>query len=264
MTSMRQARQLGSQWSNEELPRMTITLTELMRRLRGMKELRWPAKMVIDPEKRDKSQYCAFHGEHGHQGDDKSQDQSLPPYIKKNVNMISGGSDLSGNSVRASLAHSRRIHSIKAMTVIDNEGPDVQISFNQGEASELEHPHDDALIITLDVAHVRMKRMLIDTGSSANILVAEVLKEMDIEYLKAQETQVTLVGFLGESVVARSFVQLLVYANGINKSVKFLIVDCPSAYNVMLGRPWIHAMKAVASSDHQVIKFPCKGEVREI
>uniref|UniRef100_A0A803PAV3 Retrotransposon gag domain-containing protein n=1 Tax=Cannabis sativa TaxID=3483 RepID=A0A803PAV3_CANSA len=133
MTSMGQARQLGSQWSDEELPRMTITLTELMRRLRGMKETRWPAKMAIDPEKRDKSQYCAFHREHGHvtyecrqlkievnrlvregffqdyrtvdstlhvqQRHDKSQDQSLPPYIKKTVKVISRGSDLSGNSV---------------------------------------------------------------------------------------------------------------------------------------------------------------------
>uniref|UniRef100_A0A803Q2L8 Uncharacterized protein n=1 Tax=Cannabis sativa TaxID=3483 RepID=A0A803Q2L8_CANSA len=121
---------------------------------------------------------------HVQQGHDKNQDQSLLPYIKKIVNVISEVSDLSGNSIRASLAHACRIHSIKAMTVIDNEGPDVQILFNQGEAFELEHPHDNALI-TLDVAHVHMKQMLVDTGSSANILLVAVLKGMEIEDLKA-------------------------------------------------------------------------------
>uniref|UniRef100_A0A803NN09 Retrotransposon gag domain-containing protein n=1 Tax=Cannabis sativa TaxID=3483 RepID=A0A803NN09_CANSA len=66
MKNMGQTRQLNAPRSEEELPRMTITLTELMRRLRGMKETKWPAKMTTDPDKRDKSQYYAFHGEHGH------------------------------------------------------------------------------------------------------------------------------------------------------------------------------------------------------
>uniref|UniRef100_A0A803PU78 Uncharacterized protein n=1 Tax=Cannabis sativa TaxID=3483 RepID=A0A803PU78_CANSA len=100
------------------------------------------------------------------------------------------------------VAHACRIQSVKAMAVIDSDGPDILLSFNQGEASELEHPHDNALVITLDVAHVRMKHMLVDTGSSANNLFAGVLKEMEIEDLKAQDTQVTLVGFSGESAVA--------------------------------------------------------------
>ncbi|XP_030497845.2 uncharacterized protein LOC115713502 [Cannabis sativa] len=298
MMSMGKAVQPHAPRGEEELPRMTITLTELIKRLQGLKETKWPPRMTTDPVKRDNGRYCAFHVEHDHAtyecrqlkievnrlvkegffrdclvsdialhiqwGSTKSRDQSPPPYIKKTVNVISGGSDLCGNSVRASMTHARRVQSVRAMTSIDSHGPSVLLSFDRGEASELEHPHDDAVVITLDVAHVRMKRMLVDTGSSANILFPGVLKEMEIEDLKAQDTQVTLVGFSGESAVARSFIQLPVYANGVNKLVKFLIVDCPSAYNAILGRPWIHAMKAVASSYHQVIKFPCKGEVREI
>ncbi|KAF4401750.1 hypothetical protein G4B88_000798 [Cannabis sativa] len=226
MVSMGEAGQPHAQRGEKELPRMTITLTELIRRLRGLKETKWPPRMTMDPVKRDKGRYCAFHGEHGHatyecrqlkievnrlvkegffwdclvldvalhiqRGSNKSQDQSPPPYIKKTVNVISGGSDLSGNLERASMAHARRVQSVRAMTLIDSDGPDVLLSFNRGEASELEHPHDDALVITLDVAHVRMKRMLVDTRSSANILFAGVLKEMEIKDLKAQDTQVTL------------------------------------------------------------------------
>ncbi|XP_060969536.1 uncharacterized protein LOC133036807 [Cannabis sativa] len=180
MVSMGEAGQPHAQRGEEELPRMTITSTELIRRLRGLKETKWPPRMATDPGKRDKGRYCAFHGEHGHatyecrqlkievnrlvkegffrdclvsnaalhiqRGSNKSQDQSPPPYIKKTVNVISGGSDLSRNSVRASMAHARRVQSVRAMTLIDSDGPDVLLSFNQGEASELEHPHDDALV----------------------------------------------------------------------------------------------------------------------
>ncbi|KAF4376176.1 hypothetical protein G4B88_004980 [Cannabis sativa] len=154
---------------------------------------------------KDSSGTTSFRTSHSTWGSNKNQDQSPPPYIKKTVNVISGGSDLGGNSVRASMAHARRVQSVRAMTSIDSDGPNVLLSFNRGEAFELEHPHDDALVITLDIAHVRMKRMLVDIGSSANILFAGVVKEMEIEDLKAQDNQVTLVGFSGESVVARSF-----------------------------------------------------------
>nr|VDC96570.1 unnamed protein product [Brassica oleracea] len=37
-------------------------------------------------------------------------------------------------------------------------------------------------------------------------------------------------------------VTLPVYAEGINMSTKFLVVECKSSYNMILGRPWIHDM----------------------
>ena len=44
-------------------------------------------------------------------------------------------------------------------------------------------------------------------------------------------------------------------------AVKFLIVDAPSAYNMLLGRPSLNAMKAIPSSYHMMIKFPTTGGV---
>ncbi|WP_212635206.1 hypothetical protein, partial [Salmonella enterica] len=42
------------------------------------------------------------------------------------------------------------------------------------------------------------------------------------------------------------------------------IMDSPSSYNAILGRPWIHELKAVPSTYHQVIRFPTKWGVKEI
>ncbi|XP_070007472.1 uncharacterized protein [Nicotiana sylvestris] len=37
--------------------------------------------------------------------------------------------------------------------------------------------------------------------------------------------------------------------------VEFQVIDVPTSYNLLLGRPWIHAAGAVASTLHQAVKF---------
>ena len=44
-------------------------------------------------------------------------------------------------------------------------------------------------------------------------------------------------------------------------TVRFLIVDAPSAYNLLLGRPSLNAIKAIPFAYHMVIKFPTTNGV---
>ena len=64
-----------------------------------------------------------------------------------------------------------------------------------------------------------------------------------------------LIGFKGEVKQTVREVTLPVYAEGINMSTKFLVVDCDSSYNMILGQPWIHGMGAVPSILHEMVKF---------
>ena len=59
-------------------------------------------------------------------------------------------------------------------------------------------------------------------------------------------------------------VVLLVYTKGLNLYINFLVLDCQSPYNAILGRPWTHQMKAIPSNYHQMIKFSTRWGVREI
>ena len=55
------------------------------------------------------------------------------------------------------------------------------------------------------------------------------------------------------------------YPQQILKDVSFLVVDCSSAYNAILGQPTLNLWKAVTSTYHLMIKFPTEygvGEVR--
>ena len=44
------------------------------------------------------------------------------------------------------------------------------ISFTDKEAERIHHPHDDAIVITLLIADYTTRRVLVDNGSSADIL----------------------------------------------------------------------------------------------
>ncbi|XP_074297868.1 uncharacterized protein LOC141628660 [Silene latifolia] len=76
--------------------------------------------------------------------------------------------------------------------------------------------------------------------------------------------EVPLVGFSGETKHSLGEIVIPTYAKGVNKQVRYLVIDGPSTYNVILGRPWIHEMKAVPSTYHQCLKFPTPWGVQEI
>ncbi|KAL0409395.1 UNVERIFIED_CONTAM: hypothetical protein Sradi_1873900 [Sesamum radiatum] len=46
--------------------------------------------------------------------------------------------------------------------------------------------------------------------------------------------------------------------------LKFLVVDVPSTYNVILGRPTLNTFQAVISTYHMKIKFPTPGGIGEV
>nr|XP_043639325.1 uncharacterized protein LOC122610398 [Erigeron canadensis] len=65
-----------------------------------------------------------------------------------------------------------------------------------------------------------------------------------------------LIGFSGETKYTVGEIKLPVYVGGMNSMQKFCVVDSHPGCNIILGRPWIHEMKAVPSTYHQCVKLP--------
>ena len=59
-------------------------------------------------------------------------------------------------------------------------------------------------------------------------------------------------------------VTIQVGAGPVHLDVEFLVVDVPFFYNAIMGRTWIHRMRAVPSTYHQRIRFPTSNGVMEI
>ncbi|XP_075669767.1 uncharacterized protein LOC142639486 [Castanea sativa] len=77
-----------------------------------------------------------------------------------------------------------------------------------------------------------------------------------------------LVGFGGTKVYPLGVVTLSVtvrdYPQQVTKDVVFLVVDCSSAYNAILGQPTLNAWKIVTSTYHLMVKFPIEYRVGEL
>ena len=73
-----------------------------------------------------------------------------------------------------------------------------------------------------------------------------------------------LVSFDGRVVIPEGQISLPVDMEGKGVIVTFIVVRSFSLYTAILGRPWIHAMKAVLSTLYVKIKFPTEYGVAEV
>ncbi|XP_056695120.1 uncharacterized protein [Spinacia oleracea] len=199
-----------------------------------------------------------------------SGNRSAPPMFEKVVNVISGGSDICGLTSSAAKKINRgesgavKEGQTEDEVALDKSLAAMKITFDDSDSTDTQQEHHDGLVISLPIGNALIKRILIDNGSSANVLFLEALQEMGLQEKSIIRRSTVLVGFSGESLRTVGEISLPTYAEGVSVMTKFNVVDCPSAYNVILGRPWIHKMKAVPSTYHQSIKFPTKWGVMEI
>ena len=88
---------------------------------------------------------------------------------------------------------------------------------------------------------------------------------MGIGKEKLEPASTHLRGFSGEKVLPLGSIQLVLTLGDppcqATTTVRFLIVDASYAYNVLLGRPSLNAIKAISSAYHMVIKFPTTNGV---
>lgn len=128
-------------------------------------------------------------------------------------------------------------------------------TFIEEEFRQVHAPHHDALVIKISLANLIINRVLVDNGSSANVLFLETFKKMQLEEMMMQRKTISLISFDCRATSTIGEVELSVFIEGVNFYTTFLEINSKSAYNMILGQPWICGMKAVLSIYHQLIQF---------
>jgi len=160
-----------------------------------------------------------------------------PRTSKGKINVILGGSKLCRDSISAIKKHRRNVHLKSSLSEeVDFQG--TSILFEEKETQDLERPHDDALVITLDVANFEVSRILIDTGSSVDLIFLSTLERMGISKADVVGSPSPLVAFTSESAMSLGTIKLPVLAGKISKIVDFVVFNKPAIYNIILGTPW--------------------------
>nr|CAN70312.1 hypothetical protein VITISV_011858 [Vitis vinifera] len=175
---------------------LTTSYEKLLPMIRDLPSFRWPRPIRSNPLERDCNKRCAYHKDHGHTTEtcrslhymveDLLKAGHLKQYIRTAPN---GGESSHGQGPRAPAAPIRAIinyiHGDPWMTTtvqeyISSIRPglasgsihpiDGTIVFPAMDPARVLHPHRDALILTLGVGDFDVKRILIDLGSSADLL----------------------------------------------------------------------------------------------
>ncbi|XP_065634274.1 uncharacterized protein LOC111985009 [Quercus suber] len=107
----------------------------------------------------------------------KVEEPSRPPLGE--IRIILGGSS-AGQSSKSKKAYLKAVQSVQLSGRSPNAGTmdEQAITFTDEDAKKVHHPHDDAIVITLLIADYKTRRVLIDNGSSADILYFPAFQQM--------------------------------------------------------------------------------------
>ena len=120
----------------------------------------------------------------------------------REIHTISGGIAGGGesNSTRKAYARSMQNEEVYSLHRPPKAAKmeSVILSFLEEDAWGLAMPHDDALVVTLTVANHAIHRILVDNGSSTDILYWPVFQQMGIDRDRIKPFCSPFVGFSGE------------------------------------------------------------------
>ena len=142
------------------------------------------------------------------------------------------------------------------------------MSFNEADARGVKQPHNDPLVIMLNIEGFNTKRILVDNGSSADIIYLPAFQQLKLDPKRLRPFESPLVSFSGDRVYPKGIVTLTVTMGAqpkqLTRQLDFLVVDCPSSYNVIIGKPTLNRWKAATSTYYLKVKFPMDNGVSEV
>nr|XP_009392512.1 PREDICTED: uncharacterized protein LOC103978443 [Musa acuminata subsp. malaccensis] len=259
-----------------------MSRTEIFLQVREKGLLRCPHPMRATHK--DRSKYCRFHRDYDHDTEDCHdlrnqieeliQKGHLGPYleepreetphprgpVERQINVISGGPAANG-----SISTTRKAYSRSTVEKCPQPELEPEITFRAGEV-ERSH-HDDALVISIRIVNARVKRVMVDTESSTDVLYLDTFRRLGLTKEDLTPMASALTRFTRDSIspLGTTILPITIGEEPRAKTMitTFMVVDLPSAYNVILGRPMLNKLKAVVSTYHRVVKFPTPAGIEE-
>jgi len=152
-----------------------------------------------------------------------------------------------------------------SVEAFEDHSLDVDITFTKEDLRDVV-PHDnDPIVISLVTAGRMVHQVLVDQGSSADVMFWPTFGKLQLSPDQLRPYVGCLYGFVGDQVEVRGYIELrTTFTDGVasrTKKIKYLVVNAPSTYNILLGRPTLNRIGAVPSTRHMKVKLPSKEGV---
>ncbi|GFZ09869.1 hypothetical protein Acr_21g0004680 [Actinidia rufa] len=187
-----------------------------------------------------------------------AEDEDIP---LGTIHMIGGPNDPNLESkIRSEIRMIKQMHEVLSVQSLPKKIKTAEterecVTFSMADLERVQHPHSDPLVVQLRIGGYDVKRILVDTESSVEVMYYDLFKQLKIPQDQLKPARAPLVGFNAQAHWPLGTVSLKTRAGSQELMTEFVVVDIPSPYNVIVGRDWLHRMKGVASTLHKAIKF---------
>jgi hypothetical protein len=124
--------------------------------------------------------------------------------------------------------------------------------------------HNRPLYITGDCGGQKIGRILVDAGSSINIMPLKTLKTITLDVKNLSDEKLIIHGFNQNSQKAMGAITLNLQCESLKAPTKFYVIDAETSYRALLGRPWLHSNQVIPSTLHQCLKYIENGKQKRI
>ncbi|XP_072062073.1 uncharacterized protein [Arachis hypogaea] len=171
--------------------------------------------------------------------------------------MINGGFARGGISKSSCKRHLKEIYHVG-----EGDGsPDLPtISFTKEDAAGIILGHDNLVVITIILANANLHRILVNQGSSADILFKPAFDKLGLQEKELRAYPNSLFG-LGDTLIQTlRYIPLhTTFEKGSRSrtlSIDYIVVDVSSAYNALISRTTLNQLATVISIPHLCMMFP--------
>ena len=174
------------------------------------------------------------------------------------VNTIFGGFSGGGCTASQRKKYARGVMAVEARE--PDQSPEIDLHFTKADLHDVVPYDNDLVVISVVTVGRRVHRVLIDQGSSADVMFWSTFNKLQLLADQLRPYGDCLYDFTRDQVEVRGNVELrTTFTDGTSSrtiNIRYLVVNAPSAYNILLGRLALNRLGAVASTRHMKMKLP--------
>jgi len=186
----------------------------------------------------------------------KDQGHEVP--IHGEINIIAGGFSRGGCTASQCKKYFRGVITVEGQR--SDQTPKSDLVFTRTDLQDVV-PHDnDPVVISVVTTGRKVHHVLVDQGSSGNVMFWSIFNRLQLSTDQLMPYVGCLYGFAGDQVEVREHIKLrTTFTDGTTSrtaNIRYLVVNAPLAYNILLGIRTLNRIRAVASSRHMRMKLP--------
>ena len=125
-----------------------------------------------------------------------------------------------------------------------------QISFTDDKLPPEGREHTLPMHIMVKCEDMIISKVLIDNGSTFNVCLMSTIERLNVDTSLIHPTTMIIRAIDGTLQELQGKIELMIRVGLRSFIVIFQVIKVDSSYNMLIGRPWLHAAGVVASTLH--------------